>query len=87
MLTLDACPADTTNNGECVTFTTVKADAVLNLRVPTLVKEALARAAGDNLRTMSSMATWALAEWLSEHGYLDRPQISGNQAPRRRTGG
>jgi hypothetical protein len=56
----------------CYKLSNVKSDAVLNMRVPSDVKEALSRAAEDNLRTMSSMATWALAEWLTEHGYLDR---------------
>jgi hypothetical protein len=53
----------------------VKSDAVLNLRVPASVKEALAKAAEANLRTLSSMSVWAMAEWLSEHGYLDRDSV------------
>jgi hypothetical protein len=54
----------------------VRADAVLNLRVPASIKEALAKASEENLRTLSSMATWAIAEWLAEHGYLDRESRS-----------
>jgi hypothetical protein len=50
----------------------VKSDAVLNLRLPASVKEALAKAADANMRTLSSMAAWAMAEWLTEHGFLDR---------------
>jgi hypothetical protein len=63
----------------------MKADAVLNLRVPATMKDALARAADDNLRTMSSMATWAMAEWLSEHGYLDRQELSAARSTRKRS--
>jgi hypothetical protein len=54
----------------------VKSDAVLNLRIPASVKAALAKAADANLRTLSSMAGWAMAEWLSEHGYLDRDALT-----------
>ncbi len=62
----------------------MKVDAVLNMRIPAKVKDALARAAEDNLRTMSSMATWAMAEWLSEHGYLDRQELAPDRASRKR---
>ncbi len=59
----------------------VKSDAVLNLRIPGSIKDALAKAADANLRSLSSMATWAMAEWLSEHGYLDRDVVT----PKRET--
>ena len=55
-------------------------DAVLNLRAPSHVKTALARAAQDNLRTMSSMAVWALAEWLSTNGYLEKTSAQPKKA-------
>ncbi len=54
----------------------VKSDAVLNLRIPASIKDALAKAADANLRSLSSMAAWAMAEWLSEHGYLDRDVVA-----------
>jgi hypothetical protein len=61
----------------------VKSDAVLNLRVPAPIKHALGRAADANLRSLSSMAVWAMAEWLSENGYLDRdvraPKATGSK--------
>lgn len=54
----------------------VKSDAVLNLRLPVAVKEALAKAADANMRTLSSMAAWAMSEWLTEHGFLDRDAVT-----------
>jgi plasmid stability protein len=46
-------------------------DAVLNLRVPTHVKEALkVAAAADHGRSMSGMAVRVFREWLTERGYL-----------------
>jgi hypothetical protein len=56
----------------CYNLSIVKSDAVLNLRLPGPVKAALAKAADANMRTMSSMAAWAMSEWLTEHGFLDR---------------
>ncbi len=75
------CPSAQAAGG--VTFNSMKADAVLNLRVPEPVKNAMTRAAHDNMRTMSSMAVWAMAEWLSEHGYLDRQDLARSQAARK----
>jgi hypothetical protein len=63
----------------------MKADAVLNLRVPKQVKEALANAARDDLRSMSGMAVRALAEWLTERGYLDRDHRGGLRPTSKRT--
>jgi hypothetical protein len=46
-------------------------DAVLNLRVPVEVKEALRRAATDDHdRSLSAMAGLILAQWLVDHRYL-----------------
>lgn len=59
----------------CYKLSTVKSDAVLNLRLPGSVKAALSKAADANMRTLSSMAAWAMAEWLSEHGFLDRDSV------------
>lgn len=73
-----------TTTTECGTMCDMKSDAVLNVRVPAAMKEALARAADANLRTTSSMVTWALAEWLSEHGYLDRQELSAARPGRKR---
>lgn len=72
---------------ECVTFSIVKSDAVLNLRIPAAVKAALATAADSNMRTLSSMATWALAEWLTEHGFLDRDALPQKKRASKRSGG
>jgi hypothetical protein len=52
----------------------MKSDAVLNLRVPAQVKEALANAGRHDMRSMSGMAVRALAEWLADHGYLERDE-------------
>lgn len=55
---------------------------MLNLRIPTEIKAALQRAADENFRTASSMATWALAEWLKENGYLTAAEVKAASAPR-----
>lgn len=60
----------------------MKRDAMLNLRIPTEIKAALQRAADDNFRTASSMATWALAEWLKEHRYLSATKAKAAAAQR-----
>jgi hypothetical protein len=44
-------------------------DAMLVLRLPKALKDALGTAAEDNLRSMSSMAVWAMTEWLRSNGY------------------
>lgn len=48
----------------------MKRDSTLNLRLPSPVKEALTRAAEQDLRTSSGMAVHILAEWLTRRGYL-----------------
>ena len=55
---------------------------MLNLRIPTEIKTALQRAADENFRTASSMATWALAEWLRENNYLSAAKARAAAAPR-----
>jgi hypothetical protein len=42
----------------------------MNLRVPVDVKEAVLRAADDDVRTMSSMAVKIMREWLTQRSYL-----------------
>lgn len=56
----------------CVTFrSTMKRDAVLNIRVPTEVKDALFTASEADGRSMSGMTVRILREWLGAQGYLD----------------
>jgi hypothetical protein len=71
----------------CYKLSTVKLDAVLNLRLPESVKAALAKAADANMRTLSSMAAWAMAEWLSEHGFLDRDAVPPKKRASKRSRG
>jgi len=64
---------------------TMRSDAVLNLRMPVLVKDALAQAADANLRSLSSMAVWAMAEWLADHGYLNREALAQDRPTSKRS--
>ena len=50
-------------------------DAVLNLRCPMIVKKALVKAADENQRSISSMATFVLTQWLKEQGHLDDKKL------------
>ena len=56
----------------CDTITAaMERDAVLNIRLPVEVKDALQRAGDeDHGRSMSGMTVRILQEWLSEKGYL-----------------
>jgi hypothetical protein len=49
-------------------------DSVLNIRLPTDVKEAARRAADDDGRSLSGMVTRIMSEWLAEKGYLNVPR-------------
>jgi len=42
----------------------------LTIRADTEVRDALEKAAKDDMRTISAMAHGILIEWLKEHGYL-----------------
>jgi hypothetical protein len=65
-------------------LTDMERDAVLNLRVPADVKEALRRAAeADHGRSISGMAVRVFREWLGAHGYLAL-DAAENGSPRRR---
>jgi hypothetical protein len=64
----------------------MKRDSTLNLRLPAPVKEALARAAAEDLRSSSGMAVHILAEWLTGRGYLTSVD-AGPAKPTRRKGG
>jgi hypothetical protein len=46
-------------------------DSMLNIRLPTDVKDAARRAAEEDGRSLSGMVTRILADWLSERGYLN----------------
>jgi hypothetical protein len=62
-------------------------DAVLNLRVPAPVKEALRRAATDDHdRSLSAMAGLILNEWLIEHEYLSPNRPAKKRVSRRNMG-
>ena len=65
----------------------MKNDAVLNLRVPNELKIALQRAADVNLRSVSGMATWAMAEWLTQHNFLSSAEAKPANTRRRPKGG
>ncbi len=62
---------------ECITTPNMQRDAMLVMRLPQAVKAALTNAAEKNLRTVSSMGLWAIAEWLKDNGYpIDEPPAS-----------
>jgi len=58
-------------------------DTMLNVRIPSDLKEAVRRAAEvDHGRSLSGMVVRILREWCAEHGYLS---ADGNEsAPQRR---
>lgn len=56
---------------------------MLVMRVPGSLKTALDKAAADNLRSMSSMASWILSQWLEGKSYLPK-QENGDIGGRRR---
>lgn len=59
----------------------MKRDAVLNLRLPADVKEAVRKAAEDDFgRSSSSMVVRILREWLAQKGYLAK----ADEAPKAR---
>lgn len=63
----------------------MKRDAVMNLRVPGDVKDALQRAAdADFGRSMSSMAVRIFQEWLTEHGHLKPAPTNAAKAAKRK---
>jgi hypothetical protein len=64
----------------------MKRDSTLNLRLPAAVKEALAKAAEQDLRSSSGMAVHILAEWLTGRGYLTSEDTAPVR-PARRKGG
>ncbi|SIS65072.1 Arc family DNA-binding protein [Paracoccus saliphilus] len=45
--------------------------AALGFRIPEEMKEALERAAAADDRSVSSLVTIVLRDWLKEHGYQD----------------
>ena len=55
----------------------MKRDATLNLRVPVDLKEALARAAEADLRTVSGMAVLLIAEGLDWRGWVKQAGKKG----------
>lgn len=70
---------------DCVTSSDMERDAVLNLRLPSEVKEALRRAGDDDHgRSVSGMAVKAMREWLAERNYLS---IASEPQPRRSPAG
>lgn len=46
--------------------------AALGFRIPQEMKEALERASKDDHRSVSSLATLILADWLKAKGYLPK---------------
>jgi hypothetical protein len=64
----------------------MKRDSTLNLRLPAPVKEALARAAAEDLRSSSGMAVHILAEWLTGRGYLTSEGTTPTKSVRRKGG-
>ncbi len=51
---------------------------ILSARVPQEIKEAADQAARDDHRTVASLLTKIMAEWLEQHGY-----IKGKPKPKR----
>jgi len=58
-------------------------DSVMNIRLPTPIKEATRRAAQEDGRSLSGMVTRIMREWLSERGYLDAPEVRSTKKGKR----
>ncbi len=68
-------------DASCVTIVDMKRDAVLNVRLPADVKEALRRAAEDDFdRSVSGMVVRVLREWLDKKGYLSAEAAETKQS-------
>ena len=64
--------------------TAMKRDSVLNVRMPSDLKEALRRAGEDDHgRSVSGMVVRVLREWCVEHGYLKAEGSPAGGATRR----
>lgn len=70
----------------CVTSASMRRDAMLNIRLPLEVKNALHRAAeADHGRSASSMAVRIFREWLSSRGFLPELEASPPEPEKTRT--
>lgn len=56
----------------------------MGVRIAVEAKDALARAAKDDLRSLNSMVEKILTEWLREHGYMGEPPKPSPAPARRR---
>jgi hypothetical protein len=62
-------------DGQCITNTVMKRDAMLNIRLPADMKAALRKAGDDDHgRSISGMVIRILDEWLTKHDYLKKKQ-------------
>ena len=57
----------------------MKRDDVLNVRIPSDVKEALRRAADADERSVSVLTVRILREWLQGQGLLHAPQAGSGE--------
>ena len=58
-------------NDKCMTISSMERDAILAVRIPAEVKEAVRRAGeADHGRSLSGMVVRILTEWCTEKGYL-----------------
>ena len=72
----------------CVTSSVMKRDAVLNVRLPADVKEALRKAAEDDYdRSVSGMVVRVMREWLEAQGYLVAASVQTKSPKQTKTKG
>ena len=72
-----------TMDAERLTISNMERDAILAVRIPAEVKEAVRRAGeADHGRSLSGMVVRILREWCVEKGYL--PPEANVEAPKRR---
>ena len=60
-------------------------DDIITIRVPGAVKEALRRAAEADARSLASLATKLLTEFVRANGYLEKSEVKPLRRKKRRS--
>lgn len=70
------------SGGGCKTVPNMNKDASITFRLPQATRDALARAAEAERRSLSNLAVAVLSEWLEAHGHLPKARPAKRQAGR-----
>lgn len=66
----------------CKTTSNMDKDATITFRLPQATRDALARAAEAERRSLSNLAVAVLSGWLEQRGYLPKPPSAKRRAGR-----